>query len=69
MSSFKVTVVDVSTGEEYERDATKEEIAYSVEYEKKMEEERLEAEKRKTKRFDLLNRLGITEEEAKILLS
>ena len=72
MADTKI-IVDCSTGEVTEVELTAEEIkqreadaaAFAAEQEAKAEEERAKA----TAKADLLERLGITEEEAKLLLA
>jgi hypothetical protein len=51
-----------------ERDETTQEQALRLEYEARVAVEKAEAEATASKRQALLNRLGITEEEARILL-
>jgi hypothetical protein len=64
----QIKIVDVETGEEIVRDATAEEIA-QMEIDAANAEARKQAEAQAAaQRQALLNRLGITEEEAKILL-
>lgn len=65
----KIKIVDVETGEVVERDMTSEELAQKALDDAAIEALK-EAEKAKaTQREALLERLGITEEEAKLLLS
>jgi len=61
---------NVLTGEETitERDETAAEKKLREEKEKEVAAEKAEAESRAAKRAELLSRLGITEEEARILL-
>ena len=64
----QIKIVDVTTGEEIVRDATAEEIA-QMELDVANAEARKQAEAAKAaQRQALLTRLGITEEEARILL-
>lgn len=64
-----IKFVNAETGEEIEREMTAEELAqHKKDIESIKEERKLEAE-RKAKREALLERLGITEEEARLLLS
>jgi hypothetical protein len=67
--SNKITVHNVETGEIFERDLTEQEIAQSAI--DKAETERLLAEReaKATAKAALLTQLGITEEQAKLLLS
>jgi FMN-dependent NADH-azoreductase len=62
---------NVQTGEETitERDATAEEIAEFETAKAEAEQRQAEARARATQRAALLGRLGITEEEAKLLLA
>jgi hypothetical protein len=65
----QIKIVDVTTGEEIVRDATVEEIA-QIEIDATNAEARKQAEAQaRTKREALLSKLGITAEEAKLLLS
>jgi len=64
----QIKIVDVETGEEIVRDATAEEIA-QMEIDAANAEARKQAEAQAAaQRQALLTRLGITEEEARILL-
>jgi hypothetical protein len=65
-----VTEINVQTGEEifYERDETPEEETFRLQLKAKAEAEQAEAEAKAAQRQALLTRLGITEEEARILL-
>jgi hypothetical protein len=51
-----------------ERDETPQEEATRLEHEAKVAQEQVKAEAKATARADILDRLGITEDEAKILL-
>ena len=64
-------IFDVKTNEEtiIERDFTSEELIQIQEIQSKAEAERIESEKRSLARQAILDRLGLTEEEAKLLLS
>jgi hypothetical protein len=64
----KVTVVNCETGETFERDLTPEEIRINEMQDEKYQQQIAEAEAKATARQALLTRLGITEEEARILL-
>ena len=67
-SKPQVKIVNLETGEEIVRDANAEELA-RMEQDRLANAERLAAEAEKAaKRAELLARLGITEEEAKVLL-
>jgi hypothetical protein len=65
-----VTEINVQTGEEifYERDETPEEETFRLQLKAKAEAEQAETDAKAAQRQALLNRLGITEEEARILL-
>lgn len=71
--TFIHKIVNAETGEIIERPFTKDEIAFSEELTKKQNEIReieIQANvEAKAKREMLLKKLGITEEEAKLLLS
>ena len=62
-------IVNVQTGEETIREFTAEEIAKAKEEEAKANNRMAEMEARANARLSLLTKLGITEEEAKLLLS
>jgi len=65
----QVKIVNCETGEEIVRDATAEEIA-QIEIDKKVGQEiKAQAEAKAKAKADLLSKLGITAEEAKLLLS
>jgi len=68
MSKPQVKIVDVTTGEEIIRDATDAEIAQMELDAANAAARKAEAEAKAAQRQALLNRLGITEEEARILL-
>jgi len=60
---------DIETGEIVEREMNNEELAQKAKDEAELEELK-NAEKARTQaKIDLLNRLGITDDEAKLLLS
>jgi hypothetical protein len=68
MTKPQIKIVNVTTGEEVVRDATAEEIA-QIELDAANAEARKQAEAQAAaQRQALLTRLGITEEEARILL-
>ena len=69
MSNQKVKVVNVETGEEFERDLTPEEIEINRLEDEKKEQEILLANAKAQAKAQLLAQLGITEEQAKLLLS
>jgi len=67
--TWKVLEINCTTGEQIERDPTDEEIAQKAIDEKLVADQlKKEAAMQKAK-SELLERLGITEEEAKLLLS
>jgi N-acetylmuramic acid 6-phosphate (MurNAc-6-P) etherase len=66
---YKEKIVNVATGEETWRDYTAQEIAEVEAAQAETAERLVEAEAKATQKAALLNRLGITEEEAKLLLS
>jgi hypothetical protein len=65
----KVTVVNCETGETFERDLTPEEIQINEMQDEKYQQQIAEAEAKATAKAALLAQLGITEEQAKLLLS
>ena len=65
----KVTVVNCETGETYERDLTLEEIEINEMQDEKYQQQIAEAEAKATAKAALLAQLGITAEQAKLLLS
>lgn len=68
-SKPQIKIMNCTTGEEIVRDATSEEIA-QMEIDAAHEVARkTEAEAKAQSKAELLNRLGITEDEAKLLLS
>jgi predicted ArsR family transcriptional regulator len=68
MSKPQVKIVDVTTGEEIIRDATDEEIAKFEQEVANAVARKAEAEAKVAQRQAILDRLGLTSEEAKILL-
>jgi len=70
---MKITekIVNALTGEEtfLERDETKEETKLRLEAEAQVVSKKAEAESRATAKAALLDKLGISDEEAKLLLS
>jgi hypothetical protein len=68
MSKPQVKIVDVTTGEEIIRDANDAEIAQMELDATNAAAKQAEANAKAAQRQALLNRLGITEEEARILL-
>ncbi len=68
MTKPQIKIVDVETGEEIVRDATDAEIAQMEIDATNSAAIKAEAEAKAAQRQALLNRLGITEEEARILL-
>jgi hypothetical protein len=69
MSKPQVKIVNTQTGEEIIRDATAEEIAQMAKDAQETSEREAEAEVKAAQKAALLDRLGITEEEAKLLLA
>lgn len=67
--TIKITDYDESTKETIERDATKEEIAAFKTREAKYEALEIAKEQKAQAKADLLERLGITADEAKLLIS
>jgi hypothetical protein len=67
-SKPQVKIVNCETGEEIVRDATANEIAEIELREQNAIAEKAEAEARATQKAALLDRLGITEDEARLLL-
>ena len=68
-SKFKITEVNCETGEEIVRDATAEEIAQMELDAANYAAQKAEADAKETAKAALLAQLGITEEQAKLLLS
>jgi hypothetical protein len=68
MSKPQVKIVNTQTGEEIIRDATAEEIAQMAKDAQETSEREAEAEARAAQKAALLNKLGITEDEARLLL-
>ena len=64
----QVKIVNCETGEEIVRDATAEEIAQMQTQAENDAVAKAQAEAKETAKADLLERLGITEEEAQLLL-
>jgi hypothetical protein len=64
-----ITVHNVETGKIIERQMTEEELAQWETDKAKAEAEKVQAEAKATQRAALLDRLGITEDEAKLLLA
>jgi len=69
MSTNKKTVVNCETGEVYEVDLTPEEIEINRIEDEKVANAIAEAEAKAAAKAALLAQLGITEEQAKLLLS
>lgn len=65
---YKEKIVNLQTGEETWRDFTPEEIAKVEEAQRLAQIEAEELAQKKAERQALLDKLGITEEEAKLLL-
>lgn len=68
MSTNKKTVVNCETGEIFEVNLTPEEIQINQLEEQKIQQKIIEIQEKETAKTELLERLGITEEEAKLLL-
>ena len=69
MSEFTIKIHDLFTNEIVERDMTGDEIEVLLKTQADAQLEQLEANQQKAKRNELLDRLGLTEEEAKLLFS
>jgi hypothetical protein len=67
--TYKITETDALTGVSIEREATIDEIIDFEAREQKIENIKIEAEAKAEAKSALLDRLGITEDEAKLLLS
>lgn len=67
--THKRLVIDVSTGKQYQEDLTAEEVANLEAGFARAEAEKKALAEKETARTALLEKLGITEEEAKLLLS
>lgn len=65
---MKIVEINCETGEEIVRDMTPEELANANERKAKVEAEQAEAEVKAAARQAILDRLGLTEEEARLLL-
>lgn len=65
---MKIVEINCETGEEIVRDMTPEELADANERKAKVEAEQAEAEVKAAARQAILDRLGLTEDEAKLLL-
>lgn len=68
MTKPQIKIVDITTGEEIIRDATDAEIAQMAKDEAEAVTRKAEAEAKATARQALLDKLGITADEAKLLL-
>lgn len=68
MSEFTIKIHDLSTNEIVEREMTSDEIETLLKTQADAQREQLEAEQRKAQRAELLERLGLTEDEARVLL-
>lgn len=69
MEKFTEKIVDIETGETSIREYTVEETEEIIAARKKAELENLEIEQKIQARLDILAKLGLTEDEAKVLLS
>ncbi len=65
---MKTVETNCETGEVIVRDMTKDELAYHKSIIKQAEDERAEAEAKATAKAAILDRLGLTADEAKLLL-
>jgi hypothetical protein len=68
MSEYKEKIVDAITGEVIWRDYSEQEVQNIQKHLQEIDEEKAASEAKAATRQALLTRLGITEEEAKILL-
>ena len=68
MSEYKEKIVDAITGEEIWRDYSKKEIAEIENNLKEIAKEQAEATVKETARQAIFDRLGLTADEAKLLL-
>jgi len=68
MTKPQIKIVDITTGEEIIRDATDAEIAQMAKDKAEAVTRKAEAEAKATARQALLDKLGITADEAKLLL-
>ena len=66
---MKKLIADCTTGEVYERDFTNAELKQYEKNQIKWEAEKAEAEAKAQAKAELLERLGITADEAKLLLA
>lgn len=67
-SKPQIKIVNVETGEEIVRDATAEEIAQMKLDTERFEAKQAEADAKEAQRQAILNRLGLSSDEAKLLL-
>jgi len=68
-NTIQIKEINCETGEEIVRDANADELAQIELDAKNAKKERVEAEANATAKIDLLAKLGITAEEARLLLS
>lgn len=68
MSKPQVKIVDVATGEEIVRDATNAEITQMAKDKAEFDAKKVELETKEAARQAILDRLGLTADEAKLLL-
>lgn len=68
MSSFTITIVDAETGEVITREMTSEEIEQLEKQQGEIAAEQEKANAKQTARLAILDKLGITADEAKLLL-
>lgn len=73
MSEFIIKSVNCETGEEIEREMTDKEISelkkIQQEFQEKKNREQLEAENLRLKKLEVLQKIGLDEEELQIILS
>jgi len=66
---MKITIHNATTGEIVEREMNEEELAQVAKDKLTFEADRIEAENKALKKAELLAKLGITADEAKLLLN
>ena len=69
MSKYTIREINATTGEEIVRDATDKEISQFEKDEANLQAAKAETQAKATAKAELLKRLGITAEEAALLLS
>ena len=68
MTNLIIKEVNVQTGEEIEREMTKSELTKHQNELQKIKDEQVEIEAKETERQAILDRLGLTADEAKLIL-